>query len=142
MTGAFDHLMADVMANATRFGHRQHIHLAWLAIRCYGIDEATRLVNEGIKTTARYVGAPQKYHETISRAWMRLVAHHIASDPVDNFSAFASRYPQLLDKRLLTRHYRPATLSSEQARIDWVAPDLAPFPGEDSAAPAPSDSET
>jgi hypothetical protein len=138
MTGAFDSLMAEVMAQATRFGHRQHIHVAWLAVRRYGTDEATTLVAEGIKKTARYAGAPQKYHETISRAWILLVAHHITGDPVDDFAAFADRHPQLLDKRLLTQHYRPATLSSQQARTGWVAPDLAPFPGADPAAPAPS----
>ena len=33
---AFDALMAEVMAGAQRFGHRQHVHLTWLAVRRYG----------------------------------------------------------------------------------------------------------
>ena len=41
---------------------------------------------------------------------------------------FAERFPALLSKRLLTQHYRPATLASHQAKADWVEPDLAPFP--------------
>jgi hypothetical protein len=34
----------------------------------------------------------------------------------------------LLDKRLLTRHYRSSTLAAAPARSGWVEPDLLPFP--------------
>lgn len=125
---AFDELMAQVMAGAGRFGHREHVHLTWLAVRRFGVAAATRLVSDGIQRTARYAGAPQKYHATISRAWVELVGYHAADEDDDDFAAFAGRYPALLSKRLLTRHYRPATLASPQARTGWVEPDLAPFP--------------
>jgi hypothetical protein len=65
-------LMADVMATAERFGHREHVHLTWLAVRLLGVPDAIPLVSEGIQRTARYAGAPQKYHATISRAWVEL----------------------------------------------------------------------
>jgi hypothetical protein len=129
----FDALMAEVMARADRFGHRQHVHLTWLAVRRYGTDAAIALVSDGIRRTARYAGAPQKYHATVSRAWVEIVAHHAtdrATDPAgDDFDAFAERYPALLDKRLLTRHYRPSTLAGADARAGWVPPDLRPLPG-------------
>jgi hypothetical protein len=127
MTPAFDELMAEVMAAAGRFGHREHVHLTWLAVRRYGVPAAIRLVSDGIQRTARYAGSPQKYHATVSRAWVELVGYHARSDD-DGFDAFAERYPALLDKRLLVRHYRPATLASSQARTGWVEPDLSPFP--------------
>jgi hypothetical protein len=120
--------MAEVMAGAGRFGHRQHIYLTWLAVRRFGTGTAVRLVSEGIQRTARYAGAPQKYHATVSRAWVELVGHHTASHPGSTFGAFLDRNPTLLDKRLLTRFYRPATLASPRARTGWVEPDLAPFP--------------
>jgi hypothetical protein len=41
---------------------------------------------------------------------------------------FARRNPALLDKRLLSRHYRSSTLAADPARHGWVEPDLAPFP--------------
>jgi hypothetical protein len=130
MTGApFDELMREVMAGSGRFGHRQHVHLTWLAVRRYGPGAAITLVSEGIQRTARYAGAPQKYHATVSRAWVELVGHHVAADgPGDDFDRFVTRHPALLDKRLLTRHYRSSTLASPQARTGWVEPDLAPFP--------------
>lgn len=129
-TTGFDALMAEVMAAAERFGHRQHVHLTWLAVRRYGVPAAVGLVSDGIRRTARYAGAPQKYHATVSRAWVELVGYHVAQheEAEPEFAAFAERNPALLDKRLLTRFYRPATLASPQARTGWAEPDLAPFP--------------
>jgi hypothetical protein len=86
------------------------------------------LVSNGIQQTARYAGAPQKYNATVSKAWVELVAHHTHDDTATDFDTFAARNPALLDKRLLTRFYRPATLASPQARTGWTPPDLAPFP--------------
>lgn len=123
----FDALMAQVMAVADRFGHRQHVHLTWLAVREHGTPAAITLISDGIRRTARYAGAPQKYHATISEAWVRLVASHPTNDG-DDFDAFAQRYPALLDKRLLARHYRSSTLASSVARQRWVEPDLVALP--------------
>jgi hypothetical protein len=152
----FDTLMAEVLAGSGgRFGHRQHVELTWRAVCRYGMPAAIWLVSDGIKRTARYAGAPQKYNETISRAWVELVAHHaiakagrpaaaasagpaghaaLAGHPggrvsaTSGFAAFAAANPLLLDKRLLTRFYSPATLASPAARTGWVEPDQAPFP--------------
>ena len=127
----FDALLTEVLAGSGgRFGHRQHVQLTWLAVRRYGMPAAIRLVSDGIRRTARYAGAPQKYHETISRAWVELVAHHTTHDPAPDFDEFATHNPALLDKRLLTRFYRSTTLASPEARAGWVAPDLSPFPWE------------
>ncbi len=125
---AFDKLMAEVMAGAERFGHRQHVHLTWLAVRRFGVPAAIGLVSDGLQRTARYAGAPQKYHATVSRAWVEVVGHHVLADDCDDFASFANRHPALLGKRLLTRHYSSAVLASSQARAGWVEPDLAPFP--------------
>jgi hypothetical protein len=111
------------------FGHRQHINLAFYAVRRYGMPDAVGTVCGWIRRVAAYARAPQKYHHTVSRAWVELVAHHVAEDPgCAEFAAFAERNPALLDKRLLARHYRPATLAAPAARRDWVEPDLRPFP--------------
>jgi len=139
MTPTFETLMAQVMTTAERFGHREHVHLTWLAVRRYGVPAAVDLVSDGIQRTARYAGAPQKYHATVSRAWVELVGYHAAERCEDDFTAFADHHPALLDKRLLTRFYRPVTLAKPQAKAGWVAPDLAPFPWPDADRPFSSD---
>jgi hypothetical protein len=119
--------MAEVMAGASRFGHREHVHLTWLAVRRYGVPAAITLVSDGIQQTARYAGAPQKYHVTISRAWVEIIGHHADGGDSD-FASFAAGHPAVLDKRLLTRHYSTTALASARARIGWAEPDLVPFP--------------
>jgi hypothetical protein len=125
---AFEELLTDVMRDADRFGHREHVHLTWLAVRRYGPSSAATVVGSGIQRTARYAGVPQKYNETVSRAWVAMIAHHVAQDPSDDFAAFAHRNAALLDKRLIARHYHPATLATPAAKDGWVEPDRAPFP--------------
>jgi hypothetical protein len=112
-----------------QFGHREHIGLAFWAVRRYGMPDAAERVCAWLQQLTAYQRTPQKYHHTVSRAWMEIVAHHVAADPdCADFAAFTSRFPTLLDKRILTRHYRSATLASVQARHDWVEPDLLPVP--------------
>ena len=96
---------------------------------------AIGLISDGIQRTARYAGSPQKYHATVSRAWVELVGHHADEPGAGDFGAFASHHPALLDKRLLTRFYHPATLAGPQARTGWAEPDRAPFPWQDPARP-------
>ncbi len=112
-----------------RFGHRQHVQLAFLTARALGTAAAVTKMSTWIRHVAAYERIPQKYNATMTRAWTQLVAHHVEADPaVADFGDFAERYPELLDKRLLRRHYSSAVLASAAARRGWVEPDLAPFP--------------
>jgi hypothetical protein len=109
------------------FRHRQHIHLAFIAVRRYGAAQAADKISGWIRHLTAH--APQKYHATITRAWTEIVGHHVAADPsVTDFDVFAERNQALLDKRLLARHYTAALLASPQARAGWVEPDIAAFP--------------
>jgi hypothetical protein len=122
---AFTELMREVMADADRFGHRQHVRLTWLAVRRHGAATAAELVGDGIRGTATAAGAPGKFHVTMTRAWVDLVAHRVGGE--EDFEAFAANHPELLDKTLLERHYRPQTLAGDAARTGWVEPDLLPL---------------
>ncbi len=124
----FGQLLREAAPPGVRFGHRQHVHLTWLAVRRCGMPAAVEVVSDGIRRTARYAGAPQKYHATVSRAWVEIVAHHADTWPTENFDEFAATNPELLDKRLLTRFYTSATLAGAAARAGWVRPDRERFP--------------
>jgi hypothetical protein len=114
-------------ARGGAFRHRQHIHLAFIAVRRYRAAQAADRISAWLRHLTAH--APQKYNATITRAWTEIVGYHIAADPsVTDFDVFAERNPDLFDKRLLTRHYTPAVLASSRARARWVEPDLAAFP--------------
>jgi hypothetical protein len=130
-------VLPGIVGPGGQFRHRQHINLAFYAVRRYGMPDAVSTICGWIRQIAVYERAPQKYHHTVSRAWVELVAHHVAADPdCADFDVFADRNPALLDKRLLSRHYRSSTLAAGPARRGWVEPDLLPFPwpAEDSRA--------
>ena len=119
-------ILAEIAPPGGRLGHRQHVHLAFIAARRYGTERAATMITEWIRQLTAH--APQKFHATVTRAWTEIVGHHVAADPaVTDFDAFAERYPALLNKRLLMRHYSAAVLASPQARTGWTEPDLVPF---------------
>ena len=59
------------------FHHRDHLRLAWLAVRRYGLVEAEAVVAEGIQHFAAVHGHAARYHDTMTRFWVRLVAHAV-----------------------------------------------------------------
>ena len=84
-------------------------------------------MRRAIRHVAAIHGTPDRCHETLTIFWTRLVALHGSAETSD-FDTFAGVHPQLLDKELAARHYAPATLWSEQARLAWVEPDRVALP--------------
>lgn len=125
-----DFIAAFEQAELGEFPHRLHLRMAWIYITRHGVDEAIARVRRGIQDLAAARGQTALYHETITLAWVHLVAHAAADvAPECGFDAVVEAHPELLDKRLLLQHYRSAALSSAAARARWVAPDLRPLPG-------------
>jgi len=108
------------------FHHRDHIRLAWIYHRLYGREAAARIA-AAIRKFAAHHGKSDKYHETVTQAWMRLVAHCSEAETAD-FESFAARHPELLDKTLLSEFYSDALLQSDLARERFAAPDRKPLP--------------
>ena len=108
------------------FHHRDHIRLAWIYFHQYGEAEATRRIEESIRRYAAHLGISEKYHQTITVAWMRLVAAAARLNDGD-FEDFARCNPELFDKSALSAFYSSAVLGSQVARERFVEPDLKSF---------------
>jgi hypothetical protein len=121
--------------HAAVFGHREHVHLAWRLLGEHAPDQAVVRAEEIIRQIALAHGAPAKYHQTITEAWVRIVAHHREQAPTLAFDEFVERFPPLLDRRLLERHWSPELLAGRAARDAWVEPDLRPLVAEGSLGP-------
>jgi hypothetical protein len=112
------------------FPHRFHLRVAWIHINTLGVDGAIARLSVEIKALAAARGQGTLYHDSVTRAWVYIVAHAAADlGPASTFQSMLRGHPELLDKRLLLKHYRPDTLASPQARAGWVAPDLLALPG-------------
>lgn len=118
------------------FTHRAHLRLAWTCLRRDGFALGGVRVIAGIQAFARRHGAAGLYHETVTRAWLALVAAADSGEAA-SFDAFLEASPHLL-ARPLDRHYSPQTLASEEARARFVAPDREPLPAAAILAPCRS----
>jgi hypothetical protein len=110
------------------FRHRDHVRLAWLCLREHGWDGAVERVRSGIRRFAAHHGAARKYHETMTVAWLALVAAAMESEAgAAGFDDLLEAHPRLLDSGALSEHYSPTLLASERAREAWNEPDLRPI---------------
>ena len=112
-----------------RFGHLDHLRLAWIVMRRHELNEGSRLIRNGLKEFAEYQGARNRYHETLTMFWTRIV-HHAAQARADikDFDSFLASSQFLIDKNLPLRHWTSTTLWSDSARAGWMEPDRLPLP--------------
>jgi hypothetical protein len=111
------------------FPHRAHLRMAWLYVTTLGPDRAIPKAADGIRNLARNSGLTTLYHDTITRAWVYVVAAAVGHSSSTTFDGFIEEHPRLLDKQLLLEHYTKDSLAGPEARAAWVAPDRRPIPG-------------
>ena len=107
--------------------HADHVRLGLLYLARYDRAEALRRLGDGLLHFATLKGHPEKFHVTLTRAWLDLIdvvrRAHGGAAPMEIITA----WPALLDTKLLDRFYSPGVLETEAARTSWVEPDLAPL---------------
>jgi len=112
------------------FGHREHLELAYRLLSRHRIADAEAAMTGALREVAAAHGMPERYHDTLTRSWVRLIAVHRRRWDAATFDAFMERAENrpLLERALLDGHYTRELLFSGRARAGWVAPDVAPLP--------------
>ena len=97
----------DTTLPADQFHHEQHVHVAWLFVRKYGMPSALGEFTAAIKRFADAKGATGLYHETITWAFLLLIAERDARQPSSTWESFAAANPDLLTWKpsILNRYY-------------------------------------
>jgi hypothetical protein len=127
--GDFLRAFEDLSFPADLFHHREHIRVAWLYLKSRDASRAAEHMSEGIRRFANHHGATQKYHHTLTLAWMRLVAAALVETPDGYaFEQFTTAHPHLMDANLLAQYYSKELLATAAAREAWVEPDVRPLP--------------
>ena len=108
-----------------QFSHANHVRVAWCYLREATLPEALLRFSTALRRFAEAKGAPGKYHETITVAYMLIIAERLASHPNWSWDQFAAANPDLLARSPspLAVFYTPETLMSERARRRFVMPD-------------------
>ena len=106
------------------FDHRAHVRVAWVYVQeGPTFEAATTRMREGIRRFAAAANASQKYHETITVLWMRLLAEAAARVPRCELADLLQQCPELADKDLPLKYYSRERLFSDDARSRWIPPE-------------------
>lgn len=112
------------------FPHRAHVRVGYELLERHPFPEALLHLARGLRGLAAKAGRPEVYHETITAAFLALIAERRLRGSYVNWEDFAARNPDLLRKELLEDWYEPALLQSSVARQTFVLPrrasDLVP----------------
>src|ERR1700733_496916 len=129
MTGG-DEIQAveDLIRARGGFGHREHLALAYTYLGASTLTEAQKRMASAIRHVSQMHGMPDRYHDTITRSWVQLVAVHRRHSSAGSFDEFMAENLGLLDRHLLERHYSRELLGSAGARQSWTEPDLIRLP--------------
>lgn len=125
------------------FGHREHVMAAWWFLEELPLPEALRRMSGALRRFAARHGHPEKYHETITWAFLFVIAERRGRRPGAPWEEFAARNADLFERRpgVLEAYYTPERLGSDLAREQFLLPDRlpgrgAPAEGADAGAPA------
>jgi hypothetical protein len=115
----------DTTLPAAEFHHEQHVQVAWHFVRRHGMPQALAEFTAAIKRFADAKGATGLYHQTITWAFLLLIAERQARCEADSWEAFAGANPDLLTWRpsVLERYYSSEVLQSDLARTVFIFPD-------------------
>ena len=111
------------------FDHEAHLRLAYVYLVEHGASEAHERMRRSLLAFLAHHGVPpEKYHETITRAWVLAVGHFMDRASSASFVEFAANSQPLLDSKAMLTHYTAGKLFSPEARATYVEPDLAAIP--------------
>ena len=126
-----DQAFLDAVAagHVARFGHLEHLRLAYALLRRDGAPALAGNCREAITRLAARAGDTNKYHETRTIAWTRVIVAAAGELPDRSFAQLLLDHPQLARTDLLDQHYSAGELNSDRARRSWIEPDRRPLPG-------------
>jgi hypothetical protein len=108
---------------AEAFTHAAHLRAGYLCLRAGGFDAALGRMRSAIQRYAAHLGKPDKYHETITVAYLTLIHQRLSEGgEARDWASFQEQNPDLLERDLLLRHYRRSELESDLARRVFILP--------------------
>jgi hypothetical protein len=110
---------------AAGFRHADHVRAGYELLGAMDFLDAVSAYGRALKIMTARVGKPEKLHHTITIAFLAVIAERMERAPYTNFDAFLAANPDLMDRTILGRWYRPECLKSDAARSRFVLPDPA-----------------
>jgi hypothetical protein len=106
-----------------RFPHREHVRMGFAILHRHNFAAAAFHYCQALRAMTARIGKPEAFHQTITLAFLALIAERMEAGPYADFASFAGANPDLFEKSALQRWYRPERLASEAARRTFLLPD-------------------
>ncbi len=109
------------------FDHEAHVYIGWCLITRYPLPDALHRFADTLRRFVSSLNIEGKYHETITWFFMILIAERQSALPANSWEEFSANNRDLVDnsKALLSSHYSTDRLWSQQARQQFLMPDIA-----------------
>jgi hypothetical protein len=116
--------LEDGTLDGAAFRHAEHVRLGRWYVQRYGLATALARFSQSVRRFAESHGS-SKYHETITWAFLLLIAERVQeASPDQTWDEFARDNADLLEfPGILTRLYHQETLHSARAKTHFVLPD-------------------
>ena len=112
------------------FSHLEHVRVAWWYLSQRPFAEARQRFSDALRRFAAAKGKAERYHETITVAYLLLIAERLQRTPDLTWPDFAACHADLLARQppVLAQYYSDETLNSRRAQVEFVLPDRRPVP--------------
>jgi hypothetical protein len=105
------------------FHHRDHLTVAVVYLYAADLETAMDRMRNSLKHFATHHGVTRLYHETLTRFWLQQVENGLDRNQSLETSV-RKVHSQLSDKNLAFVYYSRERIDSQEARDEWVKPDL------------------
>lgn len=115
----------DTSLPRSEWTHTAHVRMGFLYLSRLPYADAEAKIVAGIQRYNAAKGNHTGYHHTITIAFARLIAPRLNGS---DWRTFQSANPDLFLFSCIQKHYSPDILKSQQARAEFVEPDLVALP--------------
>lgn len=109
--------------DAAAFPHQEHVRMGFEMLRRHDFAETAFHFSATLRAMAVRVGKPQAFHQTVTIAFLSLIAERMESGDYADFDSFARANADLLDKSALAHWYPSERLATEAARRTFLLPE-------------------
>ena len=105
---------------ARDFPHHEHVRMAFEMLRRHDFLTSALLYSRALRTMTANAGKPEVFNQTVTIAFLSLIAECMARHAAADFGALVRACPQLLDKGTLAKTHVLRRILSPMGTIDAI----------------------
>ncbi len=109
-------------ADPARFPHAEHVRMAYEMLARHDFTESAYRYSRALQAMLRKIGKPEAFHQTVTIAFLALIAERREDCPKGDFPSFVQANPDVMEPGVLARWYGPERLASAAARRTFLLP--------------------